>query len=56
MNHLNGIMAYEDGELDEDGIIDLFQAMINDGTVWSLQGQYGRMAQNLINRGLCSAA
>ena len=48
------IMAYECGELDEDAVIEGFQHLIDAGTVWSLQGSYGRMAVHLIEAGLCT--
>lgn len=48
------IMAYECGELEEDAVIEGFQHLINDGTVWSLQGSYGRMAAALIEAGYCT--
>lgn len=47
------IMAYEDGELEDDDVVAGFQHLINDGTAWSLQGSYGRMAVALIEAGLC---
>ena len=46
-------MEYEAGELDHEQIVEGFQKMIDDGTVWQLQGHYGRMAVNLISAGLC---
>jgi len=49
------IMDFESGELDQDEIIDGFQNLINSGTVWSLQGSYGRMANALIEAGHCRA-
>lgn len=48
------LMAWEDGTLGEDETIQLFQALINNGVVWTLQGQYGRYAQQLIDNGLCT--
>ena len=51
---LGMIIDYEDGTLDEEGILDLFQHLIDIGVVWSLQGSYGRMATALIESGHCS--
>jgi len=47
------IMDYESGQLDEDSIIEGFQHLIDDGSAWTLQGSYGRMAKSLIEAGLC---
>ena len=48
-------MAYEGGDdLTQYEVIAGFQAMINDGTVWQLQGHYGRTAVSLIEQGLCT--
>jgi len=49
---LDKIIAFEQGELKENEIIDLFQEMINSGLVWELQGSYGRLAMNLIDNGV----
>ena len=54
MTTLDFIMAYESGELDEDQIIEGFQALIDSGAVWSLQGSYGRTAVSLIESGHCT--
>ena len=54
MSDLTGqIIDYENGDLDDDAIIELFQALIDNGMAWSLQGHYGRAAQMLIERGFC---
>jgi hypothetical protein len=53
MTMLNQVIAYEQGELDEEGIIDLFQELINSGMAWKLQGSYGRTAKALIDAGYC---
>ncbi len=55
MKHLDFIIAYEAGEVDGDAIVAGFQAMIDDGTMWELQGCYGRMARDLIEGGQCTA-
>ena len=45
------LIAYENEELEGMEILRLFQRLIQDGTVWSLQGSYGRMAKRLIETG-----
>lgn len=42
------IMAYESGELSNAEMLDLFSELIRTGTVWHLQGVYGRTANALI--------
>ena len=53
MSIINQVIAYEQGELDEEGIIDLFQELINSGLAWEMQGSYGRTAKALIDAGYC---
>lgn len=53
MTMINQVIAYEQGELDEEGIIDLFQELINSGMAWEMQGSYGRTAKALIDAGYC---
>jgi len=48
---VGGIIAYESGELDNDGVIELFQHLVDTGLVWQLQGSYGRTAVALIDAG-----
>ena len=56
MIDVSKIIAYEGGEMDYDEIISMFQEMIDDGSVWQLQGTYGRMAHDLIRGGVCTAS
>jgi hypothetical protein len=49
---IDGMMAWEDGQLSEADEIKFFQAGVNSGKVWSLQGMYGRRAHDLIEAGL----
>lgn len=46
------IIAYENGDLEEDEVIVLFQHLVDCGLAWSLQGSYGRTASGLIKDGL----
>jgi hypothetical protein len=48
------VIEYEAGELEQDDIVEGFQHLIDDGTVWHLQGSYGRQAARLIDAGLCT--
>lgn len=49
------IEAYEDGALDRDGMIRLFQNLVDSGDAWRLNGHYGRMAMELIGLGLVAS-
>ena len=46
------IMEYEDGSLSDDEMIEGFQHLLDSGTVWHLQGSYGRTARALLDAGL----
>ena len=48
------IMAYEEGSLDDNQVIEMVQHGINHGWIWSLQGHYGRLAAILNESGLCT--
>ena len=52
---VGNIMAFEDGSLDEEATLALFQHLVDTGLAWSLQGSYGRAAQRLIDAGLVTA-
>lgn len=50
---IDQIIAYENGELNEEETIELFQSLIDSGMAWQLQGHYGRTAAALIEAGVC---
>ena len=52
MDQIDKIIAYEQGELDEEGTLELFQALVDSGMAWKLQGHYGRTAMSLLEAGL----
>lgn len=47
------LSAFEDGEMDEDDFVRLFQYLIDTRLAWTLQGLYGRTAMRLIDDGMC---
>lgn len=55
MPDVGKIMEYEQGDMSEDDTIAFFQALIDSGMAWKLQGHYGRTAQQLIEAGYCTA-
>lgn len=44
--------AYENGDLDGDGMVRMFQHLVDSGDAWRLNGRYGRTAMELIGMGL----
>ena len=45
------IMAFEQGELDNEEVYSLFQFLLDSGMIHSLQGSYHRMAEELLLAG-----
>ena len=54
MPNVNDIIAYENGDMQEEEMIQFFLGLIDSGAAWTLQGHYGRMARNLIEDGVCT--
>ncbi len=51
MSTVDQIIAFESGELSNEETLQLFSELVKSGTVWKLQGTYGRLAANLIKSG-----
>lgn len=49
------IEGFDGEEHDEETLISAWQYLIDTGQAWSLQGWYGRTAQDLIDAGFCHA-
>ena len=47
------IDGFEYGDAQE--TIAAYQFLIDNGSVWSMQGRYGRLAKHLIEVGICTA-
>lgn len=43
-DYVGAIIAYEQGDLDEEGTQELFQYLVKTGIIYELQGSYGRTA------------
>lgn len=54
MNQIDKIIAYEQDDLTFEETVELFQDLIDTGMAWKLQGHYGRVAEQLIDAGLCN--
>ena len=48
---LERMIAWEEGTLEAEDTIELFQELVNTGEAWTLQGTYGREAQWLTDAG-----
>ena len=46
------LFAYEEGKLTEEELVELFQALVDNGWAWQLQGRIGRTAMDYIEAGL----
>lgn len=51
MPDIDALMRYEQDDMPDEEIIDLFQDLVDTGYAWKLQGHYGRTAMALIEQG-----
>jgi len=51
MSLCDKIMKYESGEMSENEALELFSELVKNGMAWTLQGHYGRFANELIQNG-----
>lgn len=52
MKMLDMMMSYENGELDAEQTVELFQNLIDSGLIFGLQNHYMRAAKELVEAGL----
>jgi len=54
MDTVDAVMMIEgDGEATGEQLVEAWQLLIDTGAVWTLQGRYSRMAEHLIEIGIC---
>ena len=49
---LDKIIRYEQGDMNDIEMIEMYQELLNTGLIFKLQGHYGRTANNLLLAGL----
>lgn len=49
------MLDYENGDLNKEDTVDLFQELVNSGIAWTLQGHYGRAAEVMIEAGIITS-
>ena len=52
MNVMQGIMDYENGDMDNVEVLEFFQHLVNTGIINHLQGSYQRVATELLSQGM----
>jgi hypothetical protein len=51
---LTHVIDYENGDIEYEKFLELFQYLVDTGLAWQFQGSYGRTAISLIDEGLIS--
>jgi len=52
MDLVNALIGLDEGSLNEDELVELFQYLVDSGLAWQLQGRIGRQAAGMIDAGL----
>jgi hypothetical protein len=52
MKMLDMLIAYENGDLNTEQTVELFQNLVDSGLIFSLQGDYMRTVKELVKAGL----
>lgn len=55
MSRADLLVKLEQGELSNEAVIDLFQSMIVDGTIWQAASCWQHLALQLVKAGYCTA-
>ena len=53
MDRVDKIISFEDGSMKNEEVIIFIQELIDDGSAFTLQGIYGKIAASLIRSGVC---
>ena len=53
MINVDKLISYEDGSMSEEEEIAFIQELIDNDTIWHLQGHYQRTADKFVEVGLC---
>jgi hypothetical protein len=55
--HDNNLLVCEaDDIMETDDVVAAYQFLIDNGIIWVMEGTYGRMAEYLIDYGICSCS
>lgn len=52
MNVMDQIIAYKNGEMTREEMVDFFRDLVETGLAWVLPDRYGETARSLIERGM----
>lgn len=55
INLVEALIGLDEGTLDEDQEVELFQHLVDTGLAWQLQGRIGRQAVDMIDAGLVTS-